>query len=92
MATLAAQITALEAELVLVKDQMAAISAQGQSGSMDGLAVQRVSYAELRRERTRLEKKLQRLYRGGRGIVIDMSTPGVEEVTGDNTVFTRVQA
>ena len=86
------QITELEAELVLVKAQMATASAGGQSFTVDGMSMTQVNYRGLRERRKEIEKSLQRLYRGGRGFVIDVSYPGATTATGDNTVFTRVQA
>lgn len=90
--TVAEKITELEAELALVKAQQAAASSGGQSFTVDGLSVSKVNYGALRDRRTSIEKSLQRLYRGGRGIVVDMSSPGVDPADGDNTVYTRVQA
>ena len=73
MATIAAQITEAEAELVLIKSQMASASAGGQSVSIDGVSVSRIDYKGLSAQRTTLEKRLQRLYRGGRGMLVDMT-------------------
>jgi hypothetical protein len=82
MATLAAQITELEAELVLVKSQIASVRASGQSSSIEGISISRASLSGLVDERTRIEKSLQRLYRGGRGMVVDMSYGTGTAVTG----------
>jgi len=90
--TNAERITELEAELVLVKAQQAAASAGGQSFTVDGLSVSKVNYTNLRDRRRELEKSLQRLYRGGRGFVVDLSQPSSPEADGDNTAYTRVQA
>ena len=90
--TVAEKITELEAELVLIKAQMATASAGGQSFSVDGLSVTRANYEAIRDRRREIEKSLQRLYRGGRGFVVDMSFPNADSPNGDNTVFTRVQA
>ena len=92
MATIAAQITELEAELVLVKAQQATASAGGQSFAVDGISVSHVNYRALAERRTQIEKSLQRLYRGGRGFIVDMSYPSAPASDGDNTTFTRVQA
>jgi len=86
------KITELEAELALVKAQQASASAGGQSFTVDGISVSAVNYGALKDRRTQLEKSLQRLYRGGRGFVVDMSHGGATTVTGDNTTYTRVQA
>lgn len=71
--TRAQQITELEAELVLVKAQMAGASASGQSFTLGDFSVSSVNYRGVSERRTQIEKSLQRLYRGGRGMVIDMS-------------------
>ncbi len=86
--TIAEQITALEAELVLIKAQMASASAGAKSYTLGDLSVTGQDYKELRAERTRIEKSLQRLYRGGRGFVVDMSfPPGGEQGDTSNTTF-----
>ena len=92
MATIDEQITELEAELVLVKAQLASASAAGQSFTIDGLTVSAVAYRALRDRRVELEKSLQRLYRGGRGFVVDMSHDGTDSASTDATVYTKVQA
>ena len=90
--TNAQKIAELEAELVLVKSQMASASAGGQSFTVDGQSYTSVAYTGLKTRRVEIEKSLQRLYRGGRGFVVDMSAGGVESADGDNTAYTRVQA
>lgn len=90
--TIQQQITALEAELVLIKAQMAGASAGAQSWTVDGMSVQSVNYREFSQRRKEIEKSLQRLYRGGRGFVVDTSNTGTDSDDGDNTVYTRVQA
>jgi len=86
--TIAAQITALEAELVLVKAQMASASVGGQSFTLGDLSVSSVNYNGIRERRKEIEKSLQRLYRGGRGLVVDMSyPPGGELGKTTNTTF-----
>lgn len=73
LGTIQEQITALEAELVLVKAQMAAASAGAQSFTLGGFSAQLVHYNALKDRRKEIEKSLQRLYRGGRGFVVDHS-------------------
>ena len=90
--TVAAKITELEAELALVKAQQAGASAGGQSFTVDGQSYTAVNYNALKDRRTQIEKSLQRLYRGGRGFVVDMSHPSTTTVDGDNTVYTQVSA
>ena len=92
MATLSAQLTELQAELVLVKSQMAAISARSQSFGTTDLQVTKVGYGQLVAQRTRLEKAIQRLLRGGRGMVVDLSNDGTDSASTDNTVYTQVTA
>ena len=73
MATIAAQITELEAELVAVKAAMVTTMAAGQSFTTDGLSRSAVSYPALKQRRKEIEKSLQRLYRGGRGVLVNLS-------------------
>lgn len=73
MATIAAQITELETELTAVKAAMTSILTGGQSASMDGMSSTKASYDSLKTRRVEIEKSLQRLKRGGRGIVQDLS-------------------
>jgi hypothetical protein len=73
MATIAAQITDLETELTAVKSAMTSILTGGQSASMDGISKTKASYDSLKARRIEIEKSLQRLKRGGRGIIQDMS-------------------
>ena len=76
--TIAAQIAELEAELVLVKAQMASALTAATSYSLGDLSVSMsaANVKDCRDRRREIEKSLQRLYRGGRGIQIDMSYPG----------------
>lgn len=86
--TVAAQITALEAELVIIKSRMASILSGGKAFTLGDLSVTNHEYKELRSDRTRIEKSLQRLYRGGRGFVVDASyPPGGELGSTRNTTF-----
>jgi hypothetical protein len=73
MATRAEKLAELQAELVLVKAQQASASAGGQDVTMGPFSIRNVNYENLRKRRIELEKSIQRLLRGGRGIVIDMS-------------------
>ena len=73
MATIASQITELEVELIAVKAAMTSMLTGGQSASMDGISKTNISYDALKSRRCEIEKSLQRLKRGGRGIVQDMS-------------------
>jgi hypothetical protein len=79
MATIAAQITELESELVLVKSQLATAQAGGGSFTLGDFSVTGTSYNGLRSRRTEIEKSLQRLYRGGRGMPVALSYPVATE-------------
>lgn len=82
MATKAEQLAELQAELATVKTAIASARAGVASVSIDGMSKSNWRLAELRDERTRLEKSIQRLLRGGRGIVVDMSYSTVAD-SGD---------
>ena len=70
MATIAEQIAEAKAELAALKLQIAAAQSGGQSASIAGMSISRVNYAGLHSQRVMLEKRIQRLYRGGRGFVV----------------------
>ena len=56
-----------------------ATQAATQSVSIDGMSIQSgvgININYIRSELTRCEKSLQRLYRGGRGMPVDMSEAG----------------
>ena len=82
MATQAEKLAELRAELALVKAQMAAASAGGQSVTMGPFSISAVNYNALKERRIALEKSIDRILRGGRGVVIDMSA-GVAGDSGD---------
>ena len=92
MATLVAQLAELQTELAAVKTALTAAQSGASSFSVDGIAQTNWRLSDLRGERTRIEKSIQRLLRGGRGFVVDMSQPSTEDVDGDNTSYTLVQA
>lgn len=71
--TKAEQLAELEAELVIIKAQMLAITTGGQSLSLSGMNVSKVNYPALKDRRIEVEKSIQRLTRGGREMVMDMS-------------------
>ena len=93
--TIAQQITRLEAELVVIRAQIVTANSGVSSYNIGNLSVTK-SYsqlAQLRKDETRIQKSLQRLYRGGRGFVVDMSYPEkADDASTSNTVYTRVQA
>lgn len=53
---------------------LAAVTTGTMSFSVDGMSVSRSSPDAIQKELIRVEKSLQRLYRGGRGFVMDMSS------------------
>jgi hypothetical protein len=73
VATIAERITELEAELVAVKAALTSARSGGQSFTVDGQSYSSWSMSGLRDERTRIEKSIQRLLRGGRGMPVDLS-------------------
>ena len=74
--TIAERITELEADRTRVRTALATLQAGVQSTTVDGMTVSRFQLKDLRADLTRIEKSLQRLYRGGRGMVLDMSYGG----------------
>ncbi len=83
MATLAAQLTEKQAELAVCKAAIARIMTGGQSSGIEGSNLQRASLSVLREERTQLEKSINRLLAGGRGIVIDLSVTASDDDSTD---------
>ena len=87
MATKAEKLAELEADRTRIRTALAAAqTASGVTGfSVDGMSVQSGSGASLkalREDLTAVEKSIQRLLRGGRGIVVDLSA-GVPGDPGD---------
>ena len=74
--TIAERIAELEADRTRVRTALATLQTGVQSTTVDGMTVSRFQLKDLRSDLTRIEKSLQRLYRGGRGIVLDMSYGG----------------
>ena len=77
--TVAQQITVLEARRDALEAALTAVTTGTMSFSLDGFSVSNSNPAAIREELTRTEKSLQRLYRGGRGFVVDHSY----EATGE---------
>lgn len=73
MATVAEQITELESELTAVKAAMTSALTGGQSFQLGDMSITGTNYNALSQRRKELEKAIQRLRNGGRGIVVDMS-------------------
>ena len=82
MATKAEKLAELEAELTAIKAAQAKARAGSQSISVDGMSKSSWNPKDLQAERVRIEKSIQRLLRGGRGIVVDMSYSTVAD-SGD---------
>ena len=87
MATKAEKLVELQADRTRIRAALAAAqTGAGTTGfSVDGLAIQSgvgINNKYLRDELTAVEKSIQRLLRGGRGIVVDMSA-GVPSDDGD---------
>ena len=82
MATKAAKLAELQAALTAVKTAISSARSGNSSISIAGMSVTKWRINDLRDEQTRLEKSIQRLLRGGRGIVVDMSA-GVPGDAGD---------
>ena len=74
--TTAERVAELEADRVILRAALAKAQAGVASLSVDGMAVSYRQMRDLRSDLIRVNKSLQRLYRGGRGIVIDMSQDG----------------
>lgn len=73
MATRAEQIAELEAELTTLKTARTSALTGGSSVTVDGFSVSGISSTAINDRITQIEKSLQRLKNGGRGIVVDMS-------------------
>lgn len=73
MATRAVQLAALEAELAAIITAMTAAQTGGQSFTLGDMSVTGTNYGALASRRTAVEKSIQRLKNGGRGIAIDLA-------------------
>lgn len=71
--TNAQKLAELQAELAVVKTALSAAITGGQSASMRDKSLTRARLDLLIAERNQLERDIQRLERGGRGLPIDMS-------------------
>lgn len=86
--TIAEQITALEARRDTLEAALttATTSAATTSFTVDGQSFQAgvgINIKYLRDDLTRVEKSLQRLYRGGRGMPVDMSQAARGDTSAD---------
>lgn len=73
MATRAAQIAELETELTALKTARTAALTGGSSYTLGELSVSGINSGAINDRIVQVEKSLQRLRNGGRGIVVDMS-------------------
>lgn len=71
--TIAEQLAVLEARRDKLETALDKASTGVTSMSAEGMSVSRSRPDEIRAELTRTEKSIQRLYRGGRGMPVDMS-------------------
>lgn len=82
MATKAEKLADLQIELAAIKTAQASARSGNASISVDGMSMSNWNPKALQEERVRIEKSIQRLLRGGRGIVVDMSYSTVAD-SGD---------
>lgn len=85
--TIAEQIAILEARRTRLETALDATTTGTASVSIDGMSVGYATAGNIRAELTRCEKSLQRLYRGGRGMPVDMSEAGAIGRTGSTDPF-----
>jgi len=71
--TIAEQIAVLEARRDRLETALDTVTTGAASISIDGMSTSFSSTDNIRAELTRVEKSLQRLYRGGRGMPVDLS-------------------
>ncbi len=86
--TIAQQITVLEARRTTLEAALTAATTGVNSFSVAGMSVAYSSPDKIREELTRTEKSLQRLYRGGRGIQIDLSQSAIDDTETINETYT----
>lgn len=90
--TIAEQIAVLEARRTALEAAYTSVCAGTASFSVDGLSKTNSNPATISAELAKVEKSLQRLYRGGRGFVLDMSQTESSSVPetdlGDTTLVT----
>ena len=87
--TIAEQIAVLEARRTALEAALTAATTGTASFSVDGLSVSRSSPERISAELTRCEKSLQRLYRGGRGFVVDLSETSTDTTEDINETYTQ---
>lgn len=71
--TIAQQIAVLEARRDALETAITSAAGGISSSSIEGMSMSRTSISAMSAELDKVIKSLQRLYRGGRGFVVDMS-------------------
>ena len=74
MATRAEQIAELEAELATLKAARTTALVHGSNAQIGDLSISGINSQNIGSRIAQIERSLQRLRNGGRGIVVDMST------------------
>lgn len=87
--TVAQQITVLEARRDALEAAITTAAAGISSSNIEGVSISRTSISAMSAELDKVLKSLQRLYRGGRGIVVDLSYPGTTEGDTSPTEYVR---
>jgi hypothetical protein len=82
MATIAQRLAELRAEETALSAAILTRISGAKSVSLDGMSASYDNCKELRSERERVRKSIQRLLRGGRGMVIDLSYAANGEQSG----------
>ena len=82
MATISQRLIELRAEETALSAAILTRISGAKSVSLDGMSASYDNCKELRSERERVRKSIQRLLRGGRGMVIDLSYAANGEQSG----------
>jgi len=89
--TIAEQIAILEARRDALETALTSATSGLASFSQDGMSASFSTPDKISAELTRVEKSLQRLYRGGRGFQIDLSqTSATDDTDTINATYTEV--
>jgi hypothetical protein len=72
VATIAEKLADLRTELAAIKAAMLGMYSGGQSFTIGDMTVQNANMAALQDRRNQVERSIQRLLRGGRGMQVDM--------------------
>ena len=86
--TIAQQIAVLEAYRTALEAARTVTTTGTASFSVDGVSKSYANPAAIAAELTKTEKSLQRLYRGGRGIQIDLSQSAIDDTETINETYT----